>query len=1069
VIVTASDGSLTDSQTITVSMTDANEDVTAPSVTITDNVAGIANINSGAVRFLLTFSEAVTGLALSDFTVTGGTVLGLTPDVGSDGSQYVLEVMPSASSTNPIEITLGANAAQDASGNGSPLTTASQAVDTVAPAAPSAFVLLGSSNSGDPRDTITSNRTPTIAATVEGGATVSLRDSTGTIIGTVQASPEGHAPFTLATLADGTHSYTAQVVDAAGNAGPLSAVLVLTIDTVAPTLSAPVIEGISGADTIVGASEAEGGVSISVTIDGAPVNVTIAGRAATQNGNTWTSVLTAVDGLNSFTIRAFDAAGNTATQNHSFTADLDLTGPADNDTLTGGDGGDTVATGIGDDVVTLGAGDDTFDGGAGNDLVFGGDGRDELDGDTGNDTMLGGAGNDSYFVDSLQDRVYETTSIRGSADAGGVDTVFSSVSFNLDAYAGVRFVERLTLTGSNAINGTGNALDNILTGNNAANVLNGGRGNDTMLGGAGNDIFVVNSDGDRVYETTTTTSGVDAGGTDLVQSAVTFSLAAAVGTSFIENLSLIGQARVNATGNALDNSVTGNSAANVLDGAAGHDTLNGAGGNDTMLGGAGNDVFIVDAARDQVFETTTTASTLDAGGVDRVESAVTFSLAATVGVSFVENLTLTGRGNISGTGNGLNNVLLGNTGANTLSGGDGNDTLDGGAGDDRMIGGAGNDLYIVNSARDRVFETTSVTGTLDAGGQDTMQSAVSQDLNAYLGLRFVEVLHLTGTSNINGLGNSLGNVLHGNSGNNLLDGGAGVDTMLGGAGNDIYVVESTDDLIFETTTTTSGIDAGGIDTVRTSVSYSLGNGAGLQFVENLTLTGSGNVDGRGNGLDNVLTGNAGNNLLDGGAGADTMIGGAGSDIYVVNNAGDRVFETTTSASTVNAGGTDTVQSSVSFSLDASVGVRFVENLYLTGTGAINGTGNALANTLIGNSGDNLLNGGLGVDMLIGGAGADGFVFNTVLSTANIDRIVDFTSGEDVIRLDTTLFLGLDLGAQGADAVSVNGTITADTRLIYEAATGRLFYDADGSGSDAAVHFVTLTAGLTLAADDFFVF
>ena len=190
----------------------------------------------------------------------------------------------------------------------------------------------------------------------------------------------------------------------------------------------------------------------------------------------------------------------------------------------------------------------------------------------------------------------------------------------------------------------------------------------------------------------------------------------------------------------------------------------------------------------------------------------------------------------------------------------------------------------------------------------------------------VENLTLTGTATINGTGNGVANVLTGNSGNNTLDGGAGADTMIGGPGNDTYVVDNAGDVVTE--------HAGeGTDTVQSSVSYTLGAN-----VENLTLTGTATINGTGNGVANVITGNSGNNTLDGGAGADTMIGGAGNDTYIVDNAGDVVDrERSTKAPT-------RCSRRSAYTLGANV-----ENLTLTGTGNINGTGNALANVLTGNS------------------------------------------------------------------------------------------------------------------------
>lgn len=247
---------------------------------------------------------------------------------------------------------------------------------------------------------------------------------------------------------------------------------------------------------------------------------------------------------------------------------------------------------------------------------------------------------------------------------------------------------------------TGTPEDSILIGSGSNDTLNGGGGNDwldggigndTMTGGLGNDLYFVDSTKDIVTESTNQ-------GIDTVSSAIGYTLGANV-----EHIVLTGTAKINGTGNALDNTLTGNSAINTLTGDAGNDWLDGKGGIDKMIGGAGNDTYVTD----NVSETITERSN---EGTDRILTPITYTLP-----SNVENLTLIGTAAINGTGNTLNNALIGNAVANSLFGDTGNDTLDGMEGVDMLAGGKGNDTYIMGRGYgvETVVENDATAGNAD--------------------------------------------------------------------------------------------------------------------------------------------------------------------------------------------------------------------------------------------------------------------------------------------------------------------------------------------------------------------
>jgi Ca2+-binding RTX toxin-like protein len=415
-------------------------------------------------------------------------------------------------------------------------------------------------------------------------------------------------------------------------------------------------------------------------------------------------------------------------------------------------------------------------------------------------------------------------------------------------------------------------------------------------------------------------------------------------------------------------------------------------------------------------------------GTDKVNSSVTYSL-----LGNIENLTLTGTSVINGTGNDLANILIGNSAANQL---------DGGTGADALRGGAGDDTYIVDNAGDVITEGAGA-------GTDTVNSSVTYTL-----LANIENLILTGLSAINGTGNSLANIITGNAANNTLNGGTGADTLLGGLGDDIYTVDNVGDIV------TEGLSAG-TDRVNSSVTYTL-----LGNVEDLTLTGTSAINGTGNDLANILIGNAGANQLDGGTGADALRGGVGDDTYIVDNAGDVITEG-------GGAGTDTVNSSVTYTLLANI-----ENLILTGLSATNGTGNSLANIITGNAANNTLNGGTGDDILDGGTGTNtltGGAGNDIfrLTTAgHTDTITDYNVVNDTIQIENAVYTALNATGTLAAAQFVNSpsgaAVDSNSIIIYNSSTGKLLYDADGTGAVASVEIAQLTGGLALTNADIFV-
>ncbi|MFM7640560.1 MAG: calcium-binding protein [Cyanobium sp.] len=526
------------------------------------------------------------------------------------------------------------------------------------------------------------------------------------------------------------------------------------------------------------------------------------------------------------------------------------------------------------------------------------------------------------------------------------------------------------------------------------------------------------------------------------------------------------------------------------------DTINGGAGADTMNAGDGDDTYIVDNIGDIVKESFDDAL----GGVDTVLASVSYSLTpGTFGNQGfgIENLTLTGFANINATGNSKNNVLKGNSGKNILDGGLGADTMDGGDGDD---------TYIVDNTADIVKEIFDDS----LGGVDTVLSSVTYSLSpGTAGSQGfgIENLTLTGSAAINATGNAKSNVLTGNTAANTFFGTAGFDTINGGLGSDTANYSSlgnvvtlgafgvlnkgasgTDSLISIETIVGSSllgdtIDHSGaiapatgtitnLNTGLVTVSGSIAplpltftvsqfeNVIGSSFADSITGNSDNNSLSGGAGND-TLFGLNGNDTLDGGLGIDTMDGGDGSDIYIVDNSADSVKEIFDDS----LGGVDTVLSSVTYSLSpgtaGSQGFG-IENLTLTGSAAINATGNSKANVLTGNSSNNVLTGGAGDDTLTGGNGNDTLIggagFDVLIGGAGDDRFRFSSLSERTDTIKDFSFFGIgnrdfiEVSAAGFGASSLS-------QFNYNSLTGALSF--------LGIQFVTIEnkpPGFTVSLD-----
>jgi trimeric autotransporter adhesin len=545
------------------------------------------------------------------------------------------------------------------------------------------------------------------------------------------------------------------------------------------------------------------------------------------------------------------------------------------------------------------------------------------------------------------------------------------------------------------------------------------------------------------------------------------------------------------------NGTTGN---DTLSGTAGDDTLNGLGGNDLFLAGStgGNDVINGGAGRDSIeFKTRATSAIV----VDFVAGTITGGSTGTISFTSIERV-LAGDFNDQLTGNAAAQTLTGQGGSDTIGGAGGVDTLWGGTGGDSFVfreTGTGNADRISDfaSGSDKIVLDASVMSALGANGNfaagdarfvanatgtaqdatdriiyetDTRQVWYDPDGTGAAARQLIATLQsgatlaatdiaveggtgggpgtIVGTEGDDTLTGTDGDeVIDGRGGNDSLRGGGGADSMIGGDGNDVldgwYFVETGGDPFVDTMNGGLGndtfhvdnaadqlSDAGGIDTVRVdTIDWTLAAGFEHLILHN-DWSESG-VVGIGNDLDNWITVTyAGGNRLEGRGGNDTLMGADGES-------------------------------------ETNVLLGEEGNDSLISVGAFD--------TIDGGAGDDTISGSREGARLTGGAGADSFLFGGQSDWAGFDTIPDFASGQDRIRLDARTMP--ELGASGplssndprfhAAAGATSGH-DADDRLVYDTASGMLYFDPDGNGAAEASAIVRLNGGAggaPLAATD----
>lgn len=627
-------------------------------------------------------------------------------------------------------------------------------------------------------------------------------------------------------------------------------------------------------------------------------------------------------------------------------------GETDNDTIYGGAGNDQIYGGLGNDYLDGGDGNDLVDGGDGTDTLFGGTGDDELNGGAGNDILSGDAGADKIFGGVGNDQIW----------GGDGNDILVGFTPSNDAKQTLAAGE----TDDDIIDG--GAGDDLILGGLGNDQLFGGLGNDELNGGVGDDQLYGNDGNDRLFGGAGNDTIYGGAGDDLIVGGVASNETAL------------------AAGTADSNWLYGGEGNDTIVGGIGNDYIDGGLGADNMQGGKGDDTYIVNSVNDVILEYANE-------GYDTVISSSNYILNANI-----EELRLVEGFNINGTGNSLNNRIIGNSSDNIL---------DGVTGADTMIGGLGNDTYYVDNVGDQVIEYAGE-------GIDTVQSKISTTLGDNVenlnlldfskpekGLVDGKNVLVYGYPKANELDYMQGDAVAGYKGTCALTSIANLMTQANTPTTEAQVVNlAIQNNWAVTNSTATDYQRGGSNYIGQQAilnSYGIANtllaGYNPEAIANLVQSGRGVIIGLNAGK---LWNDANYNDAGGVNHVVTITGavrdastGALTGFYIADSGRQLVSDMTrylsladfqTAANVPNAYAIYTTQALKLWNED------------------INGTGNSLDNTLIGNRGNNVLFGAAGTDTLVGGQGNDTYLMQRGQGN---DTIVDTDTtigNNDIISL-----------------------------------------------------------------------